>query len=153
MVWREDTGRRASVEVGETRLEEIANLRRELIREPFAADNPDREQIVAQLFERDSRLGESGGDRWFLAPAEEPAATCRLLSDGEIGQVEDVATLKRARNRGLAQAVVLRALAESHAAEHRVTFLSADSDDWPLRIYEKLGFAKVGELHTLHRYP
>lgn len=153
MVWRGDSGRRPAVAVDEAKLAEIATLRLELIGEPFPVENANREQIVAQLFERDGRLGEGGGDRWFVAPADQPAAACRLLRSGDIGQVEDVVTLTRARNGGLAQAVTLRALAESRAAGHRVTFLAADSDEWPRLMYEKLGFAKLGELHTLHRYP
>lgn len=153
MAWREESGREAGVDVGEATLAEIAPLRQDLIREPFAADNPDRERIVADLFERDSRFGHSGGDRWFLAPAGDPAAVCRLLSGEGIGQIEDVVTLERARNRGLAQAAVLRALAASREAGHELTFLAADSEEWPRLMYEKLGFAKVGELHTLHMYP
>lgn len=153
MAWRTESGREAAVEAGEATLAEIAELRTELIREPFAADNPNWERIVAELFERDGRFAADAGDRWFIAPAGEPAAVCRLLSSGGIGQIEDVVTAERARNRGLAQAVVLRALEASHAAGHELTFLAADSEQWPRLMYEKLGFAKVGELHSLHMYP
>ncbi|MBA3866255.1 MAG: hypothetical protein H0X42_07905 [Solirubrobacterales bacterium] len=153
MVWREPTDRRPAADVVEVKLAEIANLRQELIREPFPAENPNREQIVAQLFERDRRFGEVAGDRWFAAAPEQPAAACRLLSQGDLGQVEDVVTLERARNRGLAQAVTLEALTKSREAGHEITFRAADGEEWPRLMYEKLGFAKVGELHTLHRYP
>jgi GNAT superfamily N-acetyltransferase len=153
MIWQQESGREAGVDVAEATLAEIATLRQELIREPFAADNPDRERIVADLFARDERLGAAGGDRWFLAPAGDPAAVCRLLVGDGIGQIEDVVTAERARNRGLAQAAVLAALAASRTAGHRLTFLAADSAEWPRLMYEKLGFAKVGELHSLHLYP
>jgi hypothetical protein len=39
---------------------------------------------------------------------------------------------------------VLRGVAESHAAGDDLTFLVADADDWPQRLYERLGFETVG---------
>jgi hypothetical protein len=39
---------------------------------------------------------------------------------------------------------VLHGVAESHAAGNELTFLVADADDWPQRLYEKLGFETVG---------
>lgn len=153
MAWREESGRQPGVEVEEATLAEIATLRQELIREPFAADNPNREQIVADLFERDGRLSQAGGDRWFVAPSGDPAAVCRLFGDGDVGQIEDVVTMENAQGQGLAQAVTLQALAASRVAAHQLTFLAADSEEWPRLMYEKLGFVKVGELRTLHLYP
>jgi GNAT superfamily N-acetyltransferase len=166
MTWRGDTGRAGAAEVREAPLAEIAALRGELTRESMPEYGGDIEATVPQLLEMDRRIGTAGGDRWFVAPAEDPAAACRLLaavdpfppgggskSDAAIGQVEDVGTLAAARGRGLAQAVVLSALAASRAAEHEITFLSADAEDWPRLMYEKLGFAKVGEVHVLRRRP
>jgi ribosomal protein S18 acetylase RimI-like enzyme len=166
MVWREDSGRHAATEVREGPLAEIAALRAKLTRESMPEYGGDIDATVPQLLEMDERLGLAGGDRWFVAPAPEPAAACRLLaasdlyppgagskSDAAIGQVEDVATLSRARGQGLAQAVVLAALAASRAAGNEITFLSADAEDWPRLMYEKLGFAKVGELAVLRRRP
>jgi hypothetical protein len=40
--------------------------------------------------------------------------------------------------------LVLRAAAESRAAGNDLTFLVADADDWPQRLYERLGFETVG---------
>jgi len=90
----------------ETVLSECEDLRRELIRGEFPADTEDLEQTAEQLLEMGRRTGEAGGDHWFVAPPAEPAAACCLLSDGEIGQVEDVGTLASARGQGLAQAVI-----------------------------------------------
>ena len=97
------------------------------------------------------RTGEAGGDRWFVAPPEEPAAACCLLSGGEIGQVEDVGTLAAARGQGLAKAVIRAAIAASREAGHRHTFIVADADDWPRLLYEKLGFETCGVLHVLRK--
>ena len=53
-------------------------------------------------------------------------------------------TLEPYRGRGLARALVLRAAAESRAAGNDLTFLVADADDWPRRLYERLGLETVG---------
>jgi GNAT superfamily N-acetyltransferase len=153
MAWRRESGRVASAEVRETTIAKIAPLRAELTGEFFAADKPDREQTIEQLVELDRRGCTGGGDRWFVAPAAEPAAACCLFAAAGIGQIENVGTLQRARGRGLAQAVTLAALAASRTAGHELTFLADDADDWPRQLYAKLGFEPVGELHVLRRYP
>lgn len=153
MAWEEDGGRSPAAEVRETTLGEITALRAEMLGESMPEYGGDAAATIPELLEMDRRLGEAGGDRWFLAPADAPAAACCLLAGDGVGQVEDVSTLRSARGRGLAQAVVLTALAESRTAGHEVTFLSADAEDWPRLMYEKLGFRKVGELHVLRKRP
>lgn len=157
MVWRGDSGRGADVAVAERRLAEIEPLRRRLIVEFMPGDAPrdeaERTATVDQLLELDRRYAEVAGDRWFAAPPGAAGSACQLLAGGGIGQVEDVATVPAARGRGLAQAVVLAALAASRAAGHELTFLTADADDWPRLLYAKLGFVKVGEVHVLRRLP
>jgi GNAT superfamily N-acetyltransferase len=138
--------------VAETTLAEILPLRRDLIHSWLPESEADPDRTVEQLLEMDRRFGEAAGDRWFVAPATAPAAGCRLLERGGIGQVEEVATARPARGRGLAQAVVLAAIAASRA-ENEVTFIVADADDWPRMLYEKLGFSSVGNLHVLRRKP
>ena len=137
----------------ETPLSGCEDLRRELIRGEFPADLENLEETTDQLLEMGRRTGEAGGDRWFVAPPEQPAAACCLLSAGEIGQVEDVGTLASARGQGLAQAVIRGAIAASREAGHRHTFIVADADDWPRLLYEKLGFAACGVLHVLRKAP
>lgn len=143
----------SSGDVMETPLAGCEDLRRELIRGEFSADMADLEETVDQLLEMGRRTGEAGGDRWFVAPPQEPAAACCLLSGGEIGQVEDVGTLSAARGRGLAQTVIRAAIAASREAGHRHTFIVADADDWPRLLYEKLGFETCGVLHVLRKAP
>jgi len=146
-------GRGPSTPVTELELAETLDLRRHLIRE-WLPDDEQRDATVEQLLERNRRLCEVAGDRWFVASAEdEQASTCCLLAGEVIAQVEDVGTLERARGRGLAQSVVLAALAEAHALGPDLIFLVADADDWPLSMYTKLGFKTVSELYIMRRTP
>lgn len=152
MVWRGDEVEPPPAR--EVRLAEIADLRKALIAESTPHGIDDFEATVDQLFELDRRYGEAGGDRWFVAPAAgEPLAACRLLQRGSIGQVEEVATLEHARERGLGRAIVTAAVAASRADGDAVTFLAADAADWPQLMYAKLGFETVGDLTVLRRRP
>jgi GNAT superfamily N-acetyltransferase len=153
MVLREGEKPEASDNVLETPLAGCEGLRRELIRGEFPADTDNLEETADQLLEMGRRTGEAGGDRWFVAPASDPAAACCLLSAGNVGQVEDVGTLASARGRGLAQSVIRAAIAASREAGHRQTFIVADADDWPRLLYEKLGFQTCGVLHVFRRAP
>jgi len=149
----QDSGAEAPGEVLEVPLSGCEDLRRELIRGEFPPDLDDLEATADQLLEMGRRTGKAGGDRWFVAPPEKPAAACCLLSGAEIGQVEDVGTLAAARGRGLAQAVIRAAIAASRQAGHRHTFIVADADDWPRLLYAKLGFEPCGVLHVLRKPP
>jgi len=153
MLWRGDGDVEPGGDVLETPLIGCENLRRELIRAEFSADMANLEETADQLLEMGRRTGEAGGDRWFVAPAQNPASACCLLSAGAIGQVEDVGTLASARGQGLAQAVIRAAIAASREAGHRHTFIVADADDWPRLLYEKLGFEACGVLHVLRKGP
>jgi GNAT superfamily N-acetyltransferase len=153
MVWSGAPSSPPAVEVQEVPFADCADLRRELIRAELPADAGEPEATAEQLLEMNRRSGAASGDRWFVAPSREPASACCLLSygDGGIGQVEEVGTLKAARGRGLAQAVVLAAATASQKAGHRVTFLTADADDWPREMYEKVGFETRGATRVLRR--
>jgi GNAT superfamily N-acetyltransferase len=153
MVGEQESGRQPAAPTREVSLEQIAPLRAQLIEENLAEGAREPARTAEQLVELERRCGAVAGDRWFVAPAAEPLAACCLLSDGTIGQVEDVGTLARARGRGLAQAIVLAALAASREAGHELTFLSAEAEDWPRLMYAKLGFRKVGGIQTLRRLP
>jgi GNAT superfamily N-acetyltransferase len=151
MTWRGETDRRAKSEARETRLADCEDLRRELIRSGLPPEATNPEETADQLLEMDRRFSAAAGGRWFVAPAEDPASACCLFSGEGIGQVEEVVTLPAARGRGLAQTAILAAVAASQEAGHRVTFLSADADDWPRLMYEKLGFEPGGRMHVLRR--
>lgn len=151
MVWRGEANRSPQGEVRQTRLADCEDLRRELIRNGLPPESAKPAETTEQLLEMDRRFAAASGDRWFVAPAQEPASACCLLAGGGIGQVEEVGTLPAARGRGLAQAAILAAVAASQEAGHRATFLGADADDWPRLMYEKLGFETCGTMHVLRR--
>ncbi|HET7857458.1 MAG TPA: GNAT family N-acetyltransferase [Gaiellaceae bacterium] len=111
--------------------------------EPWGTD----EGVVRELVEQRHVL-EASGARFFTARAGgEIASMCELYSDGSTAQIESVITLERFRNRGLARAVVSRALAEARAAGNDPTFLLAHHDDWPRHLYVKLGFDEIGSIY------
>jgi GNAT superfamily N-acetyltransferase len=105
------------------------------------------ERVIRQLIENKRRLGDVVETRFFAVRVDgEVASYCELYSDGSTGQIENVLTLPRFRNRGLARATVMRALQESREAGHDFTFLIADRNDWPKKLYAKLGFDEVGRI-------
>jgi GNAT superfamily N-acetyltransferase len=110
---------------------------------PYGAD----EEVVQQLVEQKHVLAAAGA-RFFATWVDgEIASHCDLYSDGSTAQIEAVMTLEAFRNRGLARAVVTKALEESRAAGHDLTFLLADQADWPRHLYVKLGFDGVGSVY------
>jgi ribosomal protein S18 acetylase RimI-like enzyme len=151
MVWRETEI--AHADFRECTLAECEDLRRELIHGEFSPEMPDLDATADQLLEMNRRFSGAAGDRWFVAPAQQQAAACCLLSGPGIGQVEDVGTLSSARGKGHAKAVISAALSASRAAGHEVTFIVADADDWPRLLYERLGFEPCGTLHVFRRPP
>ena len=78
-------------------------------------------------------------------------AWCHLYRVGREAQVESVNTLARWRGRGFATAVVLDAVALARDAGCDMVFLVADREDWPRYLYERLGFATIGEQHSFLR--
>ena len=105
------------------------------------------EDVAKQLVENKRRLGSVIETRFFAARMDgEVASYCELYSDGRTAQIENVLTLERFRNRGLARATVSKALDEARAGGHDLIFLIANRDDWPKELYEKLGFDVVGQI-------
>jgi ribosomal protein S18 acetylase RimI-like enzyme len=105
----------------------------------------DDEDVIRQLAEGKRVLASAVDVRFFGARADgELGAYCELYSLGGTGQIENVLTLARFRNRGLARSLVMQALEASRAAGNDLTFLLANRDDWPKELYRKLGFDEVG---------
>jgi RimJ/RimL family protein N-acetyltransferase len=127
--------------------EQLAPVWAEGIRSgPWESD----EDEVGQLVE--AQLGRRAALRVrYFAVLEDgsPVSYCELFSDGRTGQIESVLTLEEHRGRGYASAVVARALAESRAMGHDLTFLLADEEDWPRELYGKLGFETAGRIFEL----
>jgi ribosomal protein S18 acetylase RimI-like enzyme len=140
-------------EVGSAR--EVERAAVASVRRAVADDDPDfTREAVEQRLIRDARLDSVGNGRWFAAPADgEPGSACVLYDHEGVGQIETVVTLPEARNRGLATAVVMAAVDASRHAGHELTFIVADAEDWPWKLYERLGFDRVGELCSFVRKP
>ena len=103
--------------------------------------------VARQLVENKRRMGIETDTRFFAARVDgEVASYCELYSDGRTAQIENVLTLERFRNRGLARATVSKALHEAHRGGHDLIFLLADRGDWPKELYGKLGFDEVGTI-------
>jgi GNAT superfamily N-acetyltransferase len=144
-----------SIAVEETGHDAVAHSRAEFLREDLSDwYDPVTPAIVDQYLRADRTWDELAGDRWFAAREDgRVVAFCRLLEGGGTGQVEEVGTLPSHRNRGYARAVVLAAVAASVAAGHDLTFIGAYADDWPRRLYARLGFDEIGEEVVLYRRP
>lgn len=70
---------------------------------------------------------------------------------GATADIEDVITSPAYGGRGFATALVLGALSLATALGCDVVFLRADADDWPLHLYERLGFSSYGSMHVFDR--
>jgi GNAT superfamily N-acetyltransferase len=124
----------------------LAAFRRE---QPFGW----QDEAVRQLAAMDERYTRAVAGRDFAAPPENPACTCRLYSDGELAQVDEVGTLESRRGLGFARAAVLAA-ADAAAAENRdPVFLQTDAADWPQQLYRRLGFDEIGSVYEFLKLP
>jgi ribosomal protein S18 acetylase RimI-like enzyme len=142
MVQRREPDRPAEHKVSEVDEPTLRPLWAEAIRsEPHGQD----ETLVQQILEHRRDVGQAIPTRLFAAEIDgKLVAHTELYSKDGVGQVENVYTLADYRGRGLARSLVLHGVAESHTAGNDLTFLVADADDWPQRLYEKLGFETVG---------
>lgn len=133
---------RDSAAIVETDREALESVWQEGMRtEPGAHDEDEVAQVVGQR----RVVGAAGNARYFARLVDGRIVSyCELYSDGATAQIEGVLTDEEFRNRGFAGAVVSKALLESRAAGHDLTFLLAEADDWPKELYRKLGFEPAG---------
>lgn len=125
-------------------------------RERLLRELPDgyTDDVIYQLRDAKRAVSAAVPTRWFAAYVDgEPASICELYVLGRTAQIEDVSTLEEYRNRGLASAVILRAVEEAQAAGAEFVFLVADEDDWPKHLYERLGFDPIGRAFSFVRKP
>ena len=137
-------------EVAELPVARTASARRAAMRDEPWGDPATIDSVLAA----NEALSVARREREFASLADgDPVSMAKLFTDpeGVIGQVEDVVTVPLARNRGHARSVVAAALAASREAGHELTFLWADEDDWPRRLYDKLGWDVVGRRWRLRR--
>ncbi len=118
---------------------------RDLILQTYREDEHLPEAIAIPFTDHRAKYEQALGARFFVAQVEgAQAGLCELYVDGKDAQVEDVGTLVRFRNRGVARSVVLAACAAARAAGATRIFIVADDDDWPKQLYERLGFDRIG---------
>jgi GNAT superfamily N-acetyltransferase len=117
--------------------------------EPYGRD----EEVVRQLVAMRAALAEAvPATRFFVGASDGvDAAVTTLYSDGVIAQIEDVATLRGYRRRGLARATVSAAIDAALELRHALVFIVADDDDWPKDLYARLGFEPVGRTWAFTR--
>lgn len=70
-------------------------------------------------------------------------ARCELFACDGLGRVEAVFTLRAYRGRGLASAVIRRAVADSIAEGNHLTYIQAEARSDAQRLYERLGFRTI----------
>jgi GNAT superfamily N-acetyltransferase len=124
----------------------------ELIRRWYGEDEPapsELEQLVAysrrEIRALDDRLlGVRSSDGRLVAMS-------KLRVEARTAQVEDVYTVPEARGRGFARALITRAVELAREAHHELVFIVADDENWPKRLYERLGFRPAGYVWQFHR--
>jgi predicted GNAT family acetyltransferase len=107
---------------------------------------------VRQTIVKDRAVWRTRNARRFgiRGPDGAVAAITQLFSDGRVGQVEHVYTIPQARGRGYARALVSHAAAEAWKAEHELSFIVADDNNWPKKLYRRIGFEPLGRTWLLH---
>jgi predicted GNAT family acetyltransferase len=117
--------------------------------EPYGRDAEVVEQLVGMRAALARGVERS---RFFVGTADGvDAAVTTLYSDGVTAQVEDVATLRDYRGRGLARATVSAAIDAALEMDHELVFIVANDEDWPKDLYGRLGFDPIGRAWTLTR--
>lgn len=125
----------------------------ELERRWIAEDRRLTAEVVDQILEAARREGRGWGERRFVVTGDDgrPAAMTKLRGDGHTAQVEDVYTAPELRGRGFASTLVTHAVTTAQQSGHELVFILADDDDWPKRLYARLGFAPIGRRWVFHK--
>jgi GNAT superfamily N-acetyltransferase len=149
MVHRRQADRPPRAPVEEVDVETFVSIVAEATRpEPYAVS----EEVVEQIAGHRRVLAEAGA-RFFVAfEGGVPASRCELYVGEGIAQVEDVGTLEPHRGRGLARAVVVRAIEEARAEGCDLVYLHADDEDWPKELYGRLGFEPFARWSAFDRH-
>jgi GNAT superfamily N-acetyltransferase len=122
----------------------------------WAVEDPDlklTEEDLRQVVEFTRRAWRARRARCLgiLGAGGELLAMTSVFSDGDTAQVEDVYTVPEARSRGYARALVTRAVSLARDGRHELTFITADDNDWPKQLYQRIGFEPAGRTWHFHR--
>ena len=124
-----------------------------LMRRWATEDHPDiSEDSLDQLAEFGKRQGRLWTEQRFgiVDDVGSPTALTKLRSQGTTAWVDDVYTVPEARARGHARMLVTHVTALARSADHDLTFIIADDDDWPKNLYVRIGFRAIGGTRTFH---
>ena len=117
---------------------------RELILQTYREDTQLPQAVAVPFTDHRAKYETAVGARFFVARIDgEQAGLCELYVDGEDAQVENVGTVVRFRNRGVARSVVLAACEAARDAGATRIFILADDEDWPKELYQRLGFDRL----------
>jgi GNAT superfamily N-acetyltransferase len=106
--------------------------------------------VLDQLDEYNRREGALWHESRFGVRGESGGAVAitKLRCPGEdVAWVEDVYTVPEERGRGHARRLVTHA---TRRAGRRLTFILADDNDWPKRLYGEIGFRPIGFRWSFH---
>jgi predicted GNAT family acetyltransferase len=81
---------------------------------------------------------------YLIRVAGEPASRCQLFSYQGLGRIEAVRTRAAYQGRGLATAIIRRALNDSLQQNH-ITYIYAEPGSNAQRLYHRLGFRTVAQ--------
>jgi ribosomal protein S18 acetylase RimI-like enzyme len=121
--------------------------RQTLGEEPFARDP----EVHAELIDARAMRGALADETRYVVGALDgrPVGNTVVYRVGDVAQVEDVATLRAFRRRGVARAMVSLATDLANGAD--LTFIVADAEDWPKDLYLKLGYRPIGHIRAFTR--
>jgi GNAT superfamily N-acetyltransferase len=119
----------------------------------YLATDPDTpygrdDEVRAHLLEHHRTYGSAGADERVLAvtDGDDVVAWAKLWTAGDAAQVEDVVCLAEHRGNGYGRAVTAAATRAALAGDPALLFIVADADDWPMQLYERLGYRPVGHV-------
>jgi GNAT superfamily N-acetyltransferase len=125
--------------VRELGFEQVRDLKRAIKIEQ--SDNP-LPEVIDQMTEAGRWAEAAGGRCLVMFEGDNPVAHCTAYSYGGLAQIEDVATLEAHQRKGHSRRLLLHAM-EWVAADHDAVFIPAETDDWPVEFYKRLGFRHV----------
>jgi GNAT superfamily N-acetyltransferase len=151
MSWRREPDRPPRPGVGREISEpKIRKLQAEIYGEDSESASPVAAALIATLVAGQDAVRASTTALCFGAgEGDAMSASCTLFLEradghGGIAMVDEVGTLIAHRRRGLGRAVVAAALEAARRMRCAPILVPADADDWPRKLYQRMGFEPLG---------